>query len=147
MTIRLYINNSEDERVYKQLTLLTTYSGVIFKGETSIMEPALLLTGDIAAITGANYLYIVELGRYYFISDIISVRSGLVEIRAKIDTITTYSGQLINQTALISRQQNAWNLYVDDGSFRVQNRPMVLTKKFSGGFSNTYDFVLTVAGS
>ena len=48
--------------------------------------------------------------------------------------------------AIVKRQENRWNLYLDDGSFKVYQNPMVLTKAFPQGFT-TQEFVLAVAGS
>ena len=143
--IYLQINNSDKNVLSKDITGIATISGTL-KGETSIMDPIILIDGNISDFVNCNYMTIPIFGRSYFIRDIKSIRSNLFEIHAHIDVLTTYAAQIRANTAIIHRQENLWNLYLDDGSFRTYQNPMVLTKEFPSGFS-TQEFVLAVAGA
>lgn len=142
--ITLYTNNSEPEKIGKDLTELETYSGVLREG-TSILNPVFLIEGDITDFIECNYLYVETFGRYYFITNIESVRNNLFQISARVDVLETYKDQIKANEALIFRQENAWNLYLNDGSFKTFQNPMVLTKAFPSGFTSM-SYILAVAG-
>lgn len=148
MNIVLMLNNSEPERVTKDLQTLVTLTGSLKEG-TSVINPIILLQGTPATvqqIVTSNYLHVPDFGRYYFIRDISSVRTNLWEISCHVDVLQTYATQIKAQTAIIQRQENKWNLYLNDGSFKVYQNPIVLTKPFPNGFT-TNEFVLAIAGS
>ena len=148
MNIVLMLNNSESERVVKELQTLTTMAGSLKDG-TSVINPTVVIQAipaTVQQITTSNYLHIPDFGRYYFIRDISSVRTNLWEISCHVDVLQTYAAQIKEQTAIIQRQENEWNLYLNDGSFKVYQNPNVLTKPFPNGFT-TNEFVLAIAGS
>jgi hypothetical protein len=146
-TIKLQTNNSEPNRVTKDLTDLLTLTGEL-KQECSILDPVILIACDLASVTGCNYMTIPAFGRKYFVNNIRSVRNGLVEFSAHVDVLATYEVAIKTNSAIIRKQENSpyWNLYLNDGSFRVYQNPLVLTRPFPSGFS-TQQFVLAVAGS
>lgn len=143
--IRLQRNNSERNRVSKSVTTLFTVSGVL-KEETSIIDPIIKIECDLSNVVNCNYLTIPAFGRSYFVNNIRSIRNGLVEFACHVDVLSTYADDIRSNTAIIRRQAYNWNLYLNDGSFKVYQNPNVLTKEFPSGFT-TQEFVLAVAGS
>ena len=89
---------------------------------------------------------ILTFGRSYFVNNITSVRNGVFEISAHVDVLSSFKTQIRGNAAIIRRQENKWNLYLNDGVFKVYQNPMVLTKEFPNGFSAP-EFVLAVAGN
>lgn len=144
-SITLQRNNSERKKLVKIVTDLLTVTGTL-KTETSIIDPVLLIECDLTAVTGCNYLSIPTFGRSYFVNDIRSVRSGLVEFSCHVDVLSSFADEIKTQNAIVHKQENNWNLYLNDGSFKVYQNPLVITKEFPNGFS-THEFVLAVAGS
>ena len=143
--ISLQRNNSERNRVTKDVENIMTVSGEL-KTETSVVDPVILIECDLSAVTGCNYISIPIFGRSYFVNNIRSIRSGLVEFSCHVDVLSSFAAQIKQNTAIIRKQENKWNLYLNDGSFKVYQNPMVLTKAFPAGFTNR-EFVLAVAGS
>lgn len=143
--IELKINNSEQNRLNKDTQTIMTVSGVL-KEETSIIDPVIKIECELSKVTGCNYLSIPVFKRSYFVNDIRSIRNGLVEFSCHVDVLSTYAEQIKNNTGIIKRQENEWNLYLNDGTFKVYQNPNVLTKAFPSGFT-TQEFVLAVAGS
>lgn len=143
--IVLQRNNSEMNRVSKSVDDISTVSGVLKEG-TSIIDPIIKIESDLSAVTGCNYLSIPDFGRSYFINNISSIRNGLVELYCHVDVLSSFASEIRNNTAIIKRQENEWNLYLNDGSFKVYQNPTVLTKAFPSGFT-TQSFLLAVAGS
>ena len=143
--IVLQTNNSEPNRVTKSVSDIMTLSGVL-KEETSIIDPVIKIECDLATVTGCNYLSIPAFGRSYFVNNIRSVRNGLVEFSCHVDVLSSFADGIKANSAIVKRQENSWNLYLNDGSLKVYQNPIVLTKAFPSGFT-TQEFVLAVAGS
>lgn len=143
--IILQRNNSEITRVTKSVDNLLTVSGTL-KEETSIIDPVIKIECDLAAVIGCNYLSIPTFGRSYFVNNISSIRNGLVEFSCHVDVLSTFADSIKTNTAIIKRQEKKWNLYLNDGSFKVYQNPTVLTKAFPSGFT-TQEFILAIAGS
>lgn len=143
--IILQTNTSENNKLDKSLTNIATLSGTL-KSECSIIDPVIQIEGDISDYTGCNYCTIDTFGRSYFVQNIRSLRNGLFEISCHVDVLSSFATQIRACTGIINRQENDWNLYLDDGSFKVYQNPVILTKEFPSGFS-TQSYVLAVAGS
>lgn len=142
--IVLQRNNSEMNSVSKSVDNIITVSGVL-KEETSIIDPVIKIECDLSAVTGCNYISIPEFGRSYFVNNIRSIRNGLVEFSCHVDVLSSFAEYIRGNSAIIKRQENSWNLYLNDGSFKIYQNPNVLTKSFPSGFK-TQEFVIAVAG-
>lgn len=143
--ILLQVNNSERERIDKDISTIGTISGVL-KNETSIIDPIIEIEIDLSNVVNCNYITIFNFGRSYFVNDIRTIRNGLVELYCHCDVLSTYKNQIRSNSAIVRKQENNWNLYLNDGSFKVYQNPIVLTKAFPSGF-NVQEFVLAIAGS
>lgn len=138
-------NKSEPIKVTKDLVTINTYSGTL-KEETSLMDPVIKIECDIARASRCNYLSIPTFNRYYFVRDVRSIRHNLFEFSCHCDVLTSFADSIKACKAIVSRQENNWNLYLNDGVFKVYQNPIILTKEFPNGFT-TPEFVLAVAGS
>ncbi len=93
-----------------------------------------------------NYCTIDKFNRKYFIRDFRSLRNNLVEVSLHVDVLDTYEDDIKDLNAIIRRQENEWNLYLDDGCLMSYQNPHVILKKFTSGFTNE-TIILAVAGS
>lgn len=143
--VLLQTNNSEKNKLDKDLATISTISGTL-KNETSIVDPVILIEVDLTNLINCNYMSIPSFGRSYFVTNIRSIRRNLVELSAHVDVLSSFASQIRNNAAIVRRQENRWNLYLNDGVFKVYQNPMVLTREFPTGFS-TFEFVLAVAGA
>ena len=145
MNIQIQQTTSEKNKIGKSISNLYTASGALREG-TSIINPVIRISGaNIPTLKNANYMYIPDFNRYYFITDIKSIRNGLIEISGHVDVLQTYAGQIRSNTAIIKRNANSWNLYIEDGLFKTYANPHIFTKLFPSGFKDP-SFVLSVAG-
>lgn len=140
----LGFNKSEKNRVTKSVTTIATVTGVL-KQDTSIIDPVIVIEKGLTDVVRANYVSIPVFGRKYFITDITSRNGGMVEISCHVDVLSTYAAEIKANKAIVRRQEKRWNLYLNDGTFKVYQNPMVLTKAFPSGFT-TQELVLAVAG-
>lgn len=143
-TIGLYINNSEEKKVNKDLTLIASIEGEL-RGECSVLSPTIRIEYD-GDLSRCNYMIIGAYNRFYFVTDINIVRTGVYEISGRVDVLTTYKDELLQNRAIIKKSERKWNTYLDDGTFHTYSTPFVTQKKFPSGFSGS-SFVLAVLGS
>ena len=130
MALTVIMGNSADprEKIGKNISTGGSYNCRL-KDETSILKPDILIqTSD--NIYQYNYMYISQLNRYYFIDDIRSINNDIWLISAHVDVLETYRQGILNNEAVIKRQQNTYNLYLDDPDFRVYNYERIQTLKF-----------------
>lgn len=149
LTASLMVNSSPVEKIGKTLSEGLNFS-VTLKDNTSILRPVLLLSSTSQApITGYNYMYISDFGRYYFIDDVKSIHNNMWEVSAHVDVLETYKTAILANSAVIKRQQNLYNLYLDDPEFKTYNTEILQTKKFVGGsgFQKSMHYILVVNGS
>lgn len=145
MIIKLYVNNSENNKLDKDITEVITLEGNL-KTSTSITDPSIVIAGDLETIPRFNYMYIPAFNRYYFITDVVSIRDTFFEVRSHVDVLSSFKNEIRNNSAIIRKQEHAWNLYLDDGTFRAYQNPKIVLKNFPSGFSG-HSYILLVAGS
>lgn len=142
--IVLQTNNSEKNRVDKDITNVVTLTGTL-KEQSSIIDPVILITADLSVVKNVNYMTIETFGRSYFVNEIVSVTNDLIKISGHVDVLSSFKAGIRANTAIISRQKTEYNLYLNDGSFKVYQNPMVLTQPFTNGFSSL-NYILAIAG-
>ena len=143
--IVLQVNSSEKERLDKNITDIATISGTL-RDKTSLIDPVIVIEGDLSNYVNCNYMTISAFNRSYFINNITSVSNNLFEISAHVDVLTTYKTQIRTNDAIIARQEKKWNLYLNDGVFKTYQNPYIVTKAFPSGFTSQH-FVFSVAGN
>ena len=146
-TVKLCHNNSPVEKIGKNIDSGLDITGCVLKDQTSILKPTIRILTN-SNIHTYNYMYIPEFERYYFIDDIVSVNNNRWEVSGHVDVLETYKNSILAQSAVIRRQQNKFNLYLNDPDFQTYNYDMIQTKKFStSGFNKVLNYVLVVNGS
>lgn len=148
MTIVVQTNSSEREKLDKTLTVIATLSGTL-REETSLIDPVIRVSGiSLTALSAANYMTVPDFGRSYFITGIRSVRNGVTELSGHVDVLSSFKTQIRANSAIIRRSENNWNLYLNDGSLMVEQRPHIITQEFSSGgaLAAGSSFILALAG-
>ena len=143
MTIKLYKTPSEVNKVIKVLNDELSLTGEL-RESSSIITPIIKIEED--DLTDYNYAYIPEFGRYYFITNITSVRNNLWEVAMRVDVLMTYADEIKANTAVIARNSNLWNLYYQDEQFKILNYETIQTKAFSASLNPSSQIVLICAG-
>lgn len=144
LTIEFYKMTSDRRKAVKAKELIASKSCKLL-GDCSLTDPVFIVTGDAATYAECNYCYVPAFKRYYFCK-ITSVPGGILEASCKCDVLSSaWENGLASKEAVIDRQEEAWNLYLNDGTFQAYCNNQVVTKSFSGGFSSP-SFVLVVAG-
>ena len=143
MTVNLYQNTSPANYVSKTLMPRGILTGTL-RSPTSILDPVIAL--ELADPTGFNYAQIPELGRYYYVTGISSENNGIVAVSMHVDVLMTYAAQVANFDAVVKRNENKFNLYLDDGIFKAYQNTKHKIVKFPNGFTE-YSYILALAGN
>lgn len=138
-TITLYVNGSENIMLDKVLSNDNSKT-ISVKEPISLITPKILLNGD---YTSYNYMYM--LGRYYFVYPTM-LPGGITQIDAKCDVLMTYKNEIRSHTAVIERNAQVYNKYLNDVSFKTYAYKNTRTLKFPTGFSKTLNWILVTIG-
>lgn len=143
MTIMLYQNASPSNYVNKDIRYAEIIEGVL-RTPTSITDPVILIARD--SPTGFNYAHIAEFGRYYFLTGVSTVSDKLLSVSFHVDVLMTYKDAIADMQAIVKRQENKFNLYLDDGIFKAYQNTKHKIIKLPYGFTE-YSYVLALAGN
>lgn len=144
--IVFYNNTSQKNRLDKDLTQVVTMTGAL-RNACSIINPVIqIYEPNNLLFLNTNYMYIQVFGRYYFINNIISVKNDLFEVHAHVDVLSTYKQQIRANDAVIARNENKYNLLLQDDDFAVYNNRIAYTQNFPSGLTAD-SFVIALAGS
>lgn len=99
MDIVLYVCSSERQAINKTISSGDTLTGSL-RGESSVISPSFLI--EHSNPSGYNYCYISDFGRYYFITNITSVRTGIWRIDCAVDVLMSFQTEILNLDVIVS---------------------------------------------
>lgn len=144
MNLRLCVNNSEKNKINKSLTAGVTLSGTL-RNESNVVNPSIVINIDNPTIY--NYAYIEDFKRYYFITDYISLRSGIWRINLKSDVLMSFKDSILASNVLINNTETTGkNNYLSGANWvsNCKSKTDILT--FSHGLLNDGQYILITAG-
>lgn len=147
-TCNLYKTKSDKTALTKTMESGSkSYSGTLIN-DSNIINPSILIKVGADEIATFNYMDISAFGRKYFITDITALTETTCLVSGHVDVLSTYASEIRALKAVIARQENKWNLYLDDNLFKVDSRTIIQTLNFSKGghFSTNPSIVLVVTG-
>lgn len=145
MKITLYFNNSEPNKMRKDLAEISTVDGTL-RTQSSVIDPIVRIDGRLN-LSRVNYMYIDGFQRYYFIRDIVSVRTGIWEIYAHVDVLSTYANEVAALPCVIGRNEYEYNLFLPDDRFIVNANRLVQTVEFPYKFPTSgSNYIITITG-
>lgn len=142
-TINLYKTSSENNRVVKKLGSAASFNGEL-KAQTSVVTPNILIQAT--NLSGFNYAYIQEFGRYYYITDITSVRTNLWQVSMRCDVLMSYSAQIKALRPIIEREEVGQSSGLIDSDMPININKKVQKYYFPRGFTKDIQYVLTTSG-
>ena len=103
MYITLYRNGSDNRKLRKSLTQISTPLSCDIYGSESIINPRFIL--EYAGVE-PNYCYVAELNRYYYIRDIVLAPGGQRILMCEVDVLMSNIDEILNLNCLVLRQEN-----------------------------------------
>lgn len=152
MTITLYRIPDDKRTVDKTLNQSTNLGDLTahFKEDTDILNPVLEIAYN-ASYTSANYCYISDWHRWYFITGVETGAQRLY-LTCHVDVLYTYRSEIRNLNCIVGRQEYKNNTYMNDEVWRNLQARDVLTLPFrssNGNETSFYrqcNFILTTGG-
>lgn len=152
MNIFFYTSFAEPNSFPKVLGEAIRYQGEL-RNECDILNPVLTIEG-LNPDTTFNYCYIPDFKRYYFITESSVVRTGLIQFNLHVDVLQSWSKEILELEAIISRNEYDFNNHLEDtrvpawsNNLSSYKEPTNITGNISmPNLSNElYNIVLTVA--
>ncbi len=144
MILRLMWQTEPPNKVSKNTELVSELEGTL-RNPSSLIDPVITIERN--SPTGFNYVHIPEFNRYYYVKNVISENNKLITIYLHVDVLMSFGSAIRQCDAIISRQENNYNLLLDDGSFKAyQNTKHKIIKFPTSGFSS-FSYILVIAGN
>ena len=143
-TISLFKTTSENNRVVKTLTDEKQLSGEL-RNQTSVLNPSIRIESA-DNISTYNYAYISEFGRYYYITDIVSVRTNCWLVSLRCDVLMSYKDQIKSIIGVVVRQEHNPNKLLSDRLEKLQSNKEIDILYYPEAFNKNLQFILVTAG-
>lgn len=144
-TISLFKTNSENNRVVKTLTDEKQLSGEL-RNQTSVLNPSIRIESA-DNISTYNYAYISEFGRYYYITDIVSVRTNCWVVSLRCDVLMSYKDEIQGLNVILDNtQETGLSNYLASPNWVNLVKTKTDIRVFPSGLSEQGEFILITAG-
>jgi hypothetical protein len=154
MTINLYSTGDNPKTVSKTLTAISSVQGRATQ-PCNILRPELILSGDstVNAIN-ANYVYVPDFGRYYFVKDHTTDTAARIILSCEVDPLMSWAAGIRASKQLVTRSESVGKpTEITDNQYPLSKRKNMFVIAFEGGSMNldsatadTYNFIINVAG-
>lgn len=144
LSINIYQNSSEPNRLDKTsyLKSVGTLNGT-FREPTSLTNPTITIQQD--GVPTFNYIYIPTFNRYYYVTEITSLRKGLWQIDCTVDVLMSYKDAIRECPARVERNQYIFNDLIPDNRRIVECGSSIIDTQISNTVFNqsgNYQFVM-----
>lgn len=143
MTITLYKNESEKNKINKTLTTVATLTGTL-RDSSSIINPEIVIEYDNP--TGFNYCFIDAFNRYYFVTNITVINNKLLKLSLKVDVLESFKASILAQNIIIDKSTSNVDEYLPDDNLVVNVKTKTDIVNFPSGLLESGEFILITAG-
>ncbi len=149
MIIDFMLNSAEPRVLEKNPISIIRIEGAL-RNDSPISSPSILVEDVDDYVTSANYAYIQEFGRYYYIQEVTHLRNKLWVVDMVCDVLMSFSNSIKFSMALIESTTDEGiervNNYMASDSFvsLVKHKTDIIS--FSSGFTSDPYFILITAG-
>ena len=144
MDITLYVCSSERQAINKIISSGAILTGSL-RGESSVINPSFLI--EHSNPSGFNYCYISDFGRYYFITNITSVRTGIWRIDCSVDVLMSFKTQILNLDVIVSNNSGFDNeKYFSGDSWQTLVKTKTDIINFPSGLLDDGEYILITSG-
>ena len=145
MQIRLFHNNSPNNKIGKSLISGATFNGS-FRDSSKIIKPKVMI--EASDLRSYDYAYIPEFDRYYFITEKTSYRTGLWIVDMEVDVLETYKNDIKNLHCIIEATEDykGSNYLSNSDSWVTSVKAKTDIITFSSGLLNNGEYILITAG-
>lgn len=144
MNLSLFVNNSEKNKLDKSLSNELKFNGKL-REESSVVNPSIMI--QTTNPSSYNYAYIPEFNRYYFITDMVSVRTGIWEISMHVDVLMSFKDTIkATQVILSDTETTGQTNYMLGEQWTTEVKNTTTIKMFPHSLPTTGKYILITAG-
>lgn len=143
MDLVFYMNASDPETIGKSLTAVTTLSGYL-KNDCDVINPRIIVENT--GMINANYCYISEFGRYYYIDRQTIMSNHKVMLEMSVDVLESFKTQIKNLQCIIDNSTSDNDKYLVGGEWVTKVKSTTTIKNFPNGLNSSGEFILITAG-
>lgn len=144
MTIKLQYNASPKNKINKNVTDVLSLNGYL-KDDCDIKNPVIQI--EAASLPAANYLYISDFNRHYFITDVTNNTKNLWTIKAVVDVLYSFKDAILSNTVILDNSETTEaNDYISDPAWLTTVKTKTDVVNFPSGLSANGSFILITAG-
>ena len=146
MQAKFYNNKSDARYLNKSIDLKYDNIPIDILTPASVVRPVLKVSSGLIG-QSVNYVYVVELERYYFIRNWV-MENGHVQLECEVDVLMSFKDSIKKQNVIVARQERDYNLYQVDEKMKFYNTNATKVKEFpTQHFSmNNTQFLLVMNG-
>lgn len=139
-----FYNNKSDAR-YLNKTIDLKYNNIPIEVLTpaSVVRPVLKVSSGLIG-QNVNYVYVDDLERYYYIRNW-TMENGYVTLECEVDVLMSFKNAIKQQNVIVARQENKFNMYLEDSKYNILSSNSVRTVQFPSGFTGL-SLVMGVVG-
>lgn len=125
MLIDLLYTTDDPRVVSKSTTNVSTGVDMTPKGNFDLCTPLVVLAYNTAYL-GANYAYIPDLARYYYINDMVLSPGSQIVLQLAVDVLKTWDAQIRACEGVVVRSESIGSNYLPDDKYPIDPREIWL---------------------
>lgn len=143
MIFTAYNNTSDTNVINKSIEKVNSFNCKL-KENCSIKNPKLILENQ--GVPLFNYGYIDDFKRFYYVKEVTSITKNIWEIDLEVDVLESFKSGILSNVAILDRQENLYNLYLNDEYMEVSTDTFTIDKRIGNKAFRGNNAVLSVAG-
>ena len=140
---KFYNNKSDARYMNKKIDLKYDNIPIEVLTPASVVRPVLKVSSGLIG-QSVNYVYVDDLERYYYIRNWV-MENGYVQLECEVDVLMSFKDAIKQQNVIVERQENKFNMYLEDSKYNILSTDAIRTIAFPSGFTGL-SLVLGVVG-
>lgn len=95
-------------------------------------------------LSGVNYAYISDFGRYYFVEAINALRNNIYVLTLRVDVLMSFATEIKGLTGTIDRNEGIADAYLTDAKYISKTYRQITTKAFPNSMTSDNIILMTI---
>lgn len=143
MDIVFYNNLSDYNTLNKTLEEVTTISGTL-RESCDVINPMIRIEHH--GVIHANYCYIPDFGRYYFIVNQTILLNDIVVVELHVDVLESFKEEILNLSCMVNNSSSDNDPYLSGTEWVTTVKTTTSIKQFPNGLNENGEYILITAG-
>ena len=143
-SIEFMNNGNPKNKIRKSPSTSFTVTGTLREG-SNIVDPVITIEAN--KPINANYAYISEFDRYYYVKEFKSIHNNIWEVYLHCDVLKSFANSILLSPCIVSKNSSRFNLKINDSDYKCAQNDIVTVQVFPNGFDlNNARFILNLIG-